>query len=233
MSPDPNPADAETPTHPDTSYVNAMSHFYRGELGRMMVWRQRLDATTTWAVTSTTTIIGVAFSLRDVPHVIFFFNWILLGILLWVEARRYRFYDAIRARVRMLEAHFIVPMLTATPNAGDHRWSNWLRGDLLAPAFKMGRTEAITRRLRRTYGFIFLVVWVSWTLKILLRAEDAVGSLSEFWKAVHITGLPANFMLLVYGLATLSLISMLILITLGRHHDHDEFQGRTDPRLIE
>ena len=27
----------------DQSYVTAMSHFYRGEIGRMMVWRQRLD----------------------------------------------------------------------------------------------------------------------------------------------------------------------------------------------
>ena len=31
----------------DPCYVNAMSHFYRGELGRIMVWRQRLDITTT------------------------------------------------------------------------------------------------------------------------------------------------------------------------------------------
>ena len=35
---------------PDQGYVTAMSHFYRGEIGRMMVWRQRLDTTTTWAL---------------------------------------------------------------------------------------------------------------------------------------------------------------------------------------
>src|SRR5205807_9546387 len=38
----------------DPGYVNAMSHFYRGELGRIMVWRQRLDITTNWAITSST-----------------------------------------------------------------------------------------------------------------------------------------------------------------------------------
>ncbi|SVC24472.1 uncharacterized protein METZ01_LOCUS277326, partial [marine metagenome] len=32
-------------------YVVAMSHFYRGEVSRIMVWRQRLDTTTTWAIT--------------------------------------------------------------------------------------------------------------------------------------------------------------------------------------
>ncbi|MFY8269070.1 MAG: DUF2270 domain-containing protein, partial [Terrimicrobiaceae bacterium] len=42
----------------DSCYVTALSHFYRGELGRIMVWRQRLDITTTWAITTSTTIIG-------------------------------------------------------------------------------------------------------------------------------------------------------------------------------
>src|SRR5438128_12601562 len=88
-----------------------MSHFYRGELGRIMVWRQRLDITTNWAITSSTAIITVAFSNRDVPHIIFFFNLAMVWSLLWVEGRRYRFYDACGARIRMLEAHFVVPML--------------------------------------------------------------------------------------------------------------------------
>ena len=44
----------------DPGYVNAMSHFYRGELGRIMVWRQRLDITTNWAITSSTAIITIA-----------------------------------------------------------------------------------------------------------------------------------------------------------------------------
>ena len=91
----------------DQGYVTAMSHFYRGEIGRMMVWRQRLDTTTTWAITSTGTIFTVAFSFETVPHLIFFFNLAIVAIMLWIEARRYRFYDAFRARVRMLEAHFL------------------------------------------------------------------------------------------------------------------------------
>jgi len=82
----------------DPGYVNAMSHFYRGEMGRIMVWRQRLDMTTNWAITSSTAIITIAFSTRQVPHIIFFFNLAIVWVLLWIEARRYRFYDAIRAR---------------------------------------------------------------------------------------------------------------------------------------
>src|SRR5205814_625972 len=63
----------------DPGYVNAMSHFYRGELGRIMVWRQRLDITTNWAITSSTAIITIAFSNRDVPHFIF-----ILIMVAWV-----------------------------------------------------------------------------------------------------------------------------------------------------
>jgi len=71
---------------------------YRGEVGRIMVWRRRLDLTTTWAITSTTTIITVAFSFRDIPHVIFFFNLLIVWMMLWIEAQRYRFDDAFRVR---------------------------------------------------------------------------------------------------------------------------------------
>ena len=81
------------PNLKDACYVNAMIHFYRGELGRIMIWRQRLDVTTTWAITSTTSIITVAFSFPAVPHIVFFFNLAFVWVLLWIEARRYRFYD--------------------------------------------------------------------------------------------------------------------------------------------
>ena len=72
----------------DPGYVNAMSHFYRGEMGRIMVWRTRLDTTTNWAVTSSTAIITIAFSNAGVPHLIFFFNLAIVWIMLWIEARR-------------------------------------------------------------------------------------------------------------------------------------------------
>lgn len=44
----------------ESQYVTAMAHFYRGELGRIMIWRQRLDAPTNWALAS-----GPAWCLLD------------------------------------------------------------------------------------------------------------------------------------------------------------------------
>ena len=86
-------------------YVYGMSHFYRGELA--VSWSGAILYHDKLAITSSTAIITIAFSIASVPHIIFFFNLAIVWVMLWIEARRYRFYDAFRARVRMLEAHFL------------------------------------------------------------------------------------------------------------------------------
>ncbi|MDX2079150.1 MAG: DUF2270 domain-containing protein [Terrimicrobiaceae bacterium] len=182
----------------DPCYVNAMVHFYRGELGRIMIWRQRLDVTTTWAITSTTTIIGVAFSLRDVPHIVFFFNLALVWIMLWIEARRYRFYDAFRGRVRMLESHFLVPMVSQNPRILDGEWRRLVCEDLILPSFKISKLEALGRRLKRNYVFIFAIIMVAWTVKIFLHAQTPIHSLPEFYRALAVQELPAWLAAFVY-----------------------------------
>src|SRR6201990_3389250 len=142
-----------------------MSHFYRGELGRIMVWRQRLDMTTNWAITSSTAIITIAFSTRAVPHIIFFFNLAIFAVMLWIEARRYRFYDAFRARVRMLEAHFLVPMVMEKKQMLQGEWEKLVCEELILPSFKISMFEAVGRRLKRNYAFIFLIILVAWFTK--------------------------------------------------------------------
>ena len=178
----------------DPCYVNAMSHFYRGELGRIMVWRQRLDITTTWAITSTTTIITVAFSFREIPHIIFFFNLAIVWMMLWIEARRYRFYDAFRGRVRMLESHFLVAIVSRNPSflAGD--WQKLVCEDLILPSFKISRLEAIGRRLKRNYVFIIAIIVLAWVTKIFMHATPAISSWSAFYDALGVGELPGWFM---------------------------------------
>jgi uncharacterized membrane protein len=170
----------------DPSYVNAMSHFYRGELGRIMVWRQRLDTTTSWAITVTSSIFTVAFSIRDVPHIIFFFNIAIVAMLLWIEARRYRFYDAFRARVRMLEAHFLVPIVAQNTAMLHGEWQKLVCEDLLLPSFKISRFEAIGRRLKRNYAFIFYIILSAWLTKIFLHSESAIVSFATFYAALSV-----------------------------------------------
>ena len=169
----------------DPGYVNAMSHFYRGELGRIMVWRQRLDMTTNWAITSSTAIITIAFSTRAVPHIIFFFNLAIVAVLLWIEARRYRFYDAFRARVRMLEAHFLVPMVMENRELLQGEWKKLVCEDLILPCFKITKLEAIGRRMKRNYMFIFILILIAWLTKIFLHASEPINDVVSFYRALR------------------------------------------------
>lgn len=183
----------------DPCYVTAMSHFYRGELGRIMVWRQRLDMTTTWAITSTTTIITVAFSFRDIPHIVFFFNLLIVWMMLWIEARRYRFYDAFRGRVRMLEAHFFVAMVSHNPALLAGEWRRLVCEDLILPTFKISKLEAVGRRLKRNYVFIIAVILVAWLTKIFMHADPPIDSWPAFYNALSVGGLPAWLVGMVLG----------------------------------
>jgi len=207
----------------DPCYVNAMSHFYRGELGRIMIWRQRLDVTTTWAITSSTTIIGAAFSFRDIPHIIFFFNLALVWIMLWIEARRYRFYDAFRGRVRMLESHFLVPMVTQNPKLLDGQWRKLVCEDLILPSFKISRLEALGRRLKRNYIFIFAIIMVAWTLKIFIHAKAPIHTFWEFYRALAVEELPAWMAAIVFFGTIISVAALFLSVSRSSSEEVSEF----------
>lgn len=207
----------------DPGYVNAMSHFYRGEMGRIMVWRQRLDVTTNWAITSSTAIITIAFSTRQVPHIIFFFNLAIVVVLLWIEARRYRFYDAFRARVRMLEAHFLVPMVMENRDLLQGEWKKLVCEDLILPCFKITKLEAIGRRLKRNYMFIFILILVAWLTKIFLHASAPINDIVSFYHALRIGHIPSWFVALIFVSTFLSVISITIYVSKYSSGEISEF----------
>ena len=144
----------------DTATV--MSHFYRGELGRMMMWRDRLDRTTNWAILGITGLITFSWNQSEHSHFFLFFSNAILYLLLTIEARRYRFYDAYRGRVRVLESHFILPYVVQNPAPLEGNWRSLLATDLAVPSFKISFWEAISRRLRRNYLWLFLIVLCAW-----------------------------------------------------------------------
>lgn len=224
--------DIQTPPEPttlppaslsDPCYVNAMVHFYRGELGRIMIWRQRLDVTTTWAITTTTTIIGAAFTFRELPHIVFFFNLALVWIMLWIESRRYRFYDAFRGRVRMLESHFLVPMVSRNGKILDGEWRKLVCEDLIMPSFKIGKLEAVGRRLKRNYAFIFAIIMVAWTMKILIHAKDPIHSFGAFYQALAVHELPAWMAATIYFGTIFAITSLTFFVARTSSEEVGEF----------
>src|SRR2546430_10771463 len=175
--------------------------------------RQRLKLTKIGATTSSTAIITIAFSTREVPHIVFFFNLAIVWVLLWIEARRYRFYDAFRARVRMLEAHFLVPMVMENREMLQGEWKQLVCEDLILPCFKISKLEAVGRRLKRNYMFIFILILVAWITKIFLHAPMAMDSLVGFYQALRVGHIPSWLVALVFVGTFVSVISITIYVS--------------------
>lgn len=181
---------------------------YRDEMRRTVAWRQRLDRTTNWAVVLTATLLTWAFSRTDNPHYVVLVAIATVVLFLLVEARRYRYYDVWRSRLRLLEQNVFANAFA--PDGTEQReWRRMLAADLRHPAFKMPRLEAVQRRLRRMYGPLLLLLLAAWLLRISafspgpldLSTDAAVGWIP----GTVITGLVLGF---YGGLAALALWPM-------------------------
>jgi uncharacterized membrane protein len=159
-------------------FVTAMVHFFRAEIQRANVWRQRLDTTTNWAVVATGATLSIAFSQPGVHHGIIMLNTLLVMWFLFIEARRYRYYELWSYRVRLMETDFYAAMLVP-PFHPSPEWAESLAENLLAPSFPISMWEAFGRRLRRNYFWILLILYASWFAKIWLFPDPA-SSIEEF-----------------------------------------------------
>ena len=89
---------------------------------------------------------------------------LLVLLFLVIEARRYRFFDVYRARVRLLERNYLSPLLlgkTRRRHMGEDAGRQPGK-----PCFLISLHSAMGRRLRRNYIWIFLMVLFAWVIKI-------------------------------------------------------------------
>lgn len=160
--------------------TNALIHYYRAEMGRMTSWRDRLDRTSNWAITMVAALLSVSLSTPDSHHGVILFAMLLVSLLLLLEARRYRFFDVYRARVRRLERQYFAAVLAPLPEPEpDPDWALWLAADLRVPRFRISMGGALTRRLKRNYIWMYLILLLSWGVKITsmkLQAADPTDS---------------------------------------------------------
>jgi uncharacterized membrane protein len=87
-------------------FNTAMVHFYRGEIQRSNTWRMRLDNTTNWAVVAAGAAISFALSDPNHHYGVIILDTLLVTLFLWIEARRYRYYELWSHRVRLMETDF-------------------------------------------------------------------------------------------------------------------------------
>ncbi|MEP6921370.1 MAG: DUF2270 domain-containing protein [bacterium] len=192
----------------------AMIHFYRGEVQRSNTWRNRLDTTTNWAVLTAGATLSFVFSSPSNPHFVIPINSILVAIFLLMEARRYRYYEIWSSRVRVLETGYFAQLLAPDNSPTDQAWAEHLASDLITPHFTISEWEAVGRRLRRNYLWIFALLALSWNLKVYLHplpARDfnafldrAVVGVVPGW-LVFVVGVIFNAAIAIFAIGTVRL----------------------------
>ena len=164
--------------------VTTMSHFHRAEILRMAGWRDRLDRTSNWAITVVAAMLSVSLSAASAHHGVLLFAMMLVLLLLWIEARRYRFFDFYRARVRQFERHYFAQIFSPRPDFA----SDWLLivgESLRAPKFLISQRMALARRLRRNYIHMLLILLLAWILKLSTPSLLTEGVRSGFVGSVR------------------------------------------------
>lgn len=197
-----------------SDFTTAMVHFFRAEISRANVWRQRLDTTTNWAVVITGAVISFAFSEPLGHHSVIIMSTLLVTLFLFIEARRYRYYELWSSRVRLMETDFFAGMLVP-PFHPSPDWAESLAENLLQPHFPISIWEAFGRRFRRNYFWIFVILGVAWFAKMWLHPVPA-DSFAMLLERARIAAIPGWMVLTLGVLYNLSLV-LIGLLTIGLH----------------
>lgn len=184
----------------------AMVHLYRGEVQRSNTWRQRLDSTTNWAVVTTAAALTFAFGAATNPHVMIILTMILVSVFLYIESRRYRYYELWTSRVRQMETDFFAAMLVP-PYRPDEDWAKNLAGSLLRPEFPISELEALGRRFRRNYFVIFATLALAWVVKVAIHPAP-VQSWQDFVNQAGVGPFPGELVIVIGGLFYITIFAI-------------------------
>jgi hypothetical protein len=130
------------------------------------------------------------------------------------EARRYRYYEIWSSRVRILETGYFAHLLAPENQPAEESWAEHLAADLTTPHFTITEMEAIGRRLRRNYLWIFALLALSWNLKVYMSPlpardfdafiERATVGVVPGW-IVFVVGIVFNAAIFIFAIGTLRL----------------------------
>jgi uncharacterized membrane protein len=210
--------------------IGALAHLYRGEMYQSKIWRNRLDTTSNWAVVVTGIALSVTFSSADAsPIPILLVSWVV-AIFLFFESRRYLYYDLFRVRVRVMEINFFGPILAGQGVRTDNGWTELLAEDYKDLRFHITIMEAVGRRIRRTYGWIFAALLACYLAKILVHPTP-ITSLQELWTRAAI-GPVSGHVALGFGLLFHFTWIVIAVVTLGSQKAVGLPHRRVEPDLL-
>ncbi len=143
-----------------------LMHHYRGELGRVAIYRVRLDTTTNWAIGVTVAVTTFALGNHEAPPSLLLLPYALGVVFMVIEARRFRELELYRSRVRLLERGWLAPILKGETPRDD--WPVELAHSLERPTYRSSLVDAIANRVRRNYIWLLSAIYAAWWMKLWL-----------------------------------------------------------------
>lgn len=190
-----------------TNAVNALIHFYRAEVGRVTSYLVRLDTTTNWAITTTVLVTTFAIGNPEIPHAALLFAMFFDYIFLHIEARRFRYYLAIRERVILMEENFLRETLRGET---DPQWESELLRLLSTQKPPISYAGALGWRLRRTYLWIYGAILIIWVVKLHISAGIEAKATWNLIAAAGVGSIPGLAVWIGVGAVYLFLIGLAI-----------------------
>ncbi|MFN0115221.1 MAG: DUF2270 domain-containing protein [Paracoccaceae bacterium] len=192
--------------------IGALAHLYRGEVYRSTVWRTRLDTTTNWAVVTLGVALSITFSSPEASPLPLLLVGILIMLFLALEARRYRYFSAWRARARWLERNFYVPMLRDGDLHTETDWQAKLADDYSHPVYHVTYQTALARRVRSNYLWILLIQTLAYAGKLIVH-PTAATSWEVFLTRADIGPVPGEAVLLAGAAYIASWVALTVWIS--------------------
>lgn len=198
-------------------FLSLLPHFYRGSVSQATSAQDRLDRTTDWAITIIAALLSIVFASEDMPAYLLLTGLVLLIMFLFFEVRRYRFFDVWRSQVRFVQENVFA---NAFDPAGVEQHPNWreeIGDDLRQPTFKVSYFEALSRRVRRVYMFLFIVVGLAWVSKITFFTPEA-----QWTEAAELPGIPG--LVVAAALTVFYIVVLLLAFWPGRREAKGEIK---------
>ena len=198
--------------------TTALCHYYRAEMDRANTWRRRLDVTTNWAIVTTAAFLSVAFGNANFPHFIIILATIFVLFFLIIESRRYKYFDLWRWRIALLNENFFSQLISPGISPLHTNWREMLSAELKRSQFKITFIEAFGRRLRRNYGWIFVLLGVCWFAKVFIHPTP-IGHFSEILERATVFDLIPGAVVLAAGVIFNTTLILIALITYKRKRE--------------
>lgn len=214
--------DMKQPDTFDSAEMGALAHLYRAEVYRSTVWRTRLDNTTNWAVVTTGIALSVSFSHADASPLPLVIVGLLVVAFLMLEGRRYRYFHLYRARARVMENGFYVPILRGDgTRVGE--WSDILSQNYHNITIQIGMARAIGRRLRSNYAWILGIQAIAYYLKLIVHPQP-LASFAEIIDRAAIGPIPG---IITVGGGIVFHASWMIFAAITLHLDRRDWRKRS------